>query len=171
MDKDLITFLESEIGAERSQTALPKSGPGVPGFEVKVDGARVVLTRKVGNENVTVKFTVNGSLDHDGPSEEEMDQMAAENPNSPPPMGDVKSRPEFLVEVAKLSGRILAFSCFIESLSAYTPNQAENEKFRIDNFALLNADQVDGYADIILGRAAIENAILLSRAFRMLTDN
>lgn len=148
VDKDLVTFLESEIEAEKSQTTLPKNGPGVPGFEVKSNGANVTLTRKVGNEIITIKLSVNGTVDADGPSEEEMEQMAAnQNENATPPVGDMKSRPEFVVEIAKPSGRILAFNCRIYSQSETLPDQPEADKFEIDGFTVLNADQIDEDGD------------------------
>lgn len=148
VDKDLVHFLESEIEAERNQTTIPKDGPGVPGFETKTNGSRVTLTRKVGNEIVTVKFSVNGSVDAEGPSEEQMEQMS-NNPNEQmePPVGDMKSRPEFTVEISKPSGRILGFVCRIYEASEASAEQPEADKFEILEFTGLNADQIDEDGD------------------------
>ena len=147
-DTDLVQFLESEIEAERNQTVMPKDGPGVPGFETKTVGSRVTLTRKVGKEIVTVKFCVNGSVDADGPSEEQMEQMS-NNPSeqADPPAGDMKSRPEFTVEIAKPSGRILGFICRIFEASEATPDQPDADKFEILEFTGLHADQIDEDGD------------------------
>lgn len=147
VDRDLVTFLDSEIEAEKKQAKLPKSGPGVPGFELKTKGSTLTLTKKVDGETITVKLNVNGSVDPDGPSEEEMEEMSQSSSQETPLAGDMKARPEFVVEISKPDGQILAFNCRLYSESELPPDQPDADKFEIEGFALLNAEDVDEDGD------------------------
>ena len=147
VDRDLVTFLEGEIQAEKEQAKMPKNGPGIPGFEIHTKGSSLTLVKKVNNETVTIKCNVNGSVDTDGPSEEEL-EMAQSNAQDPAGLvGDMKARPEFVVEISKPDGQILAFNCRLYSEGEVPPDQPDADKFEIEGFTLLNAEDVDEYGD------------------------
>lgn len=58
VDKELSTFLTNEIDAEKIQVKNAARGPpGVPGYEVKADGANITLSRKLNDETITVKVS------------------------------------------------------------------------------------------------------------------
>lgn len=138
VDKDLSVFLKSEVEAERQLSKVPQHGPGVPGFEVKTEGANVTLTKQHGSESVCVKFNVNGVLDTEEGEEGEETQS-----NAP----DMRARPDFVVEVKKPNGRILAFTCRLYSEdtasepSSNTPPM--EDKYEIESFTILNPEDVD----------------------------
>ena len=144
VDRDLLTFLESEIEAEKAQAKLPKSGPGVPGFQVTSKGSSLTLVKKQDSETITVRLNVNGSVDTEGPSEEELEAAQA-NPQQV--TGDMKAKPDFVVEISKPDGQILAFNCRLYSDSELPPDQPDADRFEIEGFALLNAEDVDEYGD------------------------
>lgn len=146
VDRDLVAFLEGEIEAEKSQTKMPKNGPGVPGYQIKSKGSSLVLTRKLDNETITVKLNVNGSVDTEGPGEEEM-EMAQSGQQEPAPIGDMKAKPDFVVEISKPDGQILAFNCRLYADSEVPEDQPDADKFEIEGFALLNAEDVDEDGD------------------------
>lgn len=148
VDTDLINFLEGEIRAEKDQSNVPKNGPGVPGFEVKAVGSRITLIRKQNEETITVKLNVNASVDAEGPSEEELEAAQAQGQSPDASMiGDMKSRPDFIVEVAKPNGRILAFNCRLYSNEELPQDQPEADKFEIEGFTILNAEDIDEDGD------------------------
>lgn len=143
VDKDLAVFLKSEVEAEKQLSKVPKNGPGIPGFEVKTEGANVTLTKKAGQELVTVKFNVNGVLDtEDEPSEPVEGQE--------PPMPDMRARPDFVVEISKPNGRILAFTCRLipdEPMEQGAQEGPSEDKFEIESFTVLNAEEIDEDGD------------------------
>ena len=146
-DRELQQYLVDEIQAEKQMVKMPKHGPGVPGFDVTTNGANVTLTRRVVDDKITVKFNVNGSVDTDADEGlEEYEQEATEK--SQPPVGDMKSRPDFVVEIEKPSGKKMVFSCRLYGDQSHIdPAQAEDatkdDKFEIESFAVLNKDDVD----------------------------
>lgn len=146
VDRDLVTFLDSEIQAEKEQTKLPKNGPGVPGFNVTMKGSTVTLVKKVDTETITVILNVNGSVDTDGPSEEELEMGQAQAQENPP-VGEMKARPDFVVQISKPDGKILAFNCRLYAESELPDDQPDADKFEIEGFALLNAEDVDEDGD------------------------
>jgi complement component 1 Q subcomponent-binding protein len=144
----LVSFLDGEIRAEKDQSNVPKSGPGVPGFEVKTVGSRITLVRKQNDETITVKLNVNGSVDTEGPSEEELEAANAQGQAPDASMiGDMKSRPDFTIEIAKPNGRILAFNCRLYTAEELPPDQPEADKFEIEGFTILNAEDIDEDGD------------------------
>ena len=155
VDRDLVTFLDGEIAAEKEQMKLPRNGPGVPGFEVTAKGSSLTLVKKLGSETITVKTNVNGSVDTEGPEEGEL----GEGHGPQDVAGDMKARPDFAVEISKQDGQILAFNCRLYAESELPPDQPDADKFEIEGFALLNAEDVDEYGDwdedLYVGDAAI----------------
>jgi len=131
-DVDLHKFLVEEIKSEKEITQLPKNGKTFPGFDIKTNGADIVLTRKFQNESITVKFNVNASVD-DGAHE--FSENAQEQPEEI--AATMKSKPDFVIEIRKSDKKALVFNCgFLED----TEEAEQTEKtdlFEIQNFYLL----------------------------------
>jgi complement component 1 Q subcomponent-binding protein len=147
VDKDLVTFLDGEVEAEKQQHQPPKAGPGIPGFEVKAQKARIMLTKKFKDETITIKFNINGTV---GTEEEDLDDAGEQQGENPDPnilAGDMKSRPDFVVEIAKPNGRILAFTCRLYSPSEIPPDQPDADRYEIEGFGVLNAEDIDEDGD------------------------
>ena len=148
VDSDLVNFLDGEIKAEREQTNVPKNGPGIPGFEVKTNGSQIRLLRKLNDETITIRFNVNGTVDTEGPSEEDLEAAQAQGHSPDPSMlGDMKARPDFVVEVSKPNGRILAFTCRLYTDTELPADQPEADKFEIEGFTILNTEDLDEDGD------------------------
>ena len=62
--KDLSNFLNEEIKLEQNAQNEQKRGLTVTGFSVKGDGPNITLSKKHNDEDITVKFNINGSLDN-----------------------------------------------------------------------------------------------------------
>lgn len=150
-DKELSQFLNEEIQAEKQMSKLPKHGPGVPGFDVSANGANITLTKKLNEETITVKFNVNGTVDTEGPSEEEFGTAATSGQPEQPPAGDMKARPDFVIEIRKPTGRALVFNCRLYGEEDDTLAEAEDDtkgdKFEIESFGILSKEDVDEAGD------------------------
>ena len=77
---DLSNFLNEEIKLEQEARKSRNELPKVTGFSVKTEGPNVTLTKKHNDEEVIVKFNINGSLDN---GESSIDQAveSAKNEN------------------------------------------------------------------------------------------
>ncbi|RWS01721.1 complement component 1 Q subcomponent-binding protein-like protein [Dinothrombium tinctorium] len=144
-DKDLSVFLEKEIDLEQNMSKkTPQTDSRVPGFEVHEDGSNLTLTRKLNDETITVKLNINASVD---PEESEMPEDYNPQTEEAPHLGELKSKPDFNVEIRKPNGRTLVLSC---SFYRGPPEENENEGetgtpedlFQIENFYILNQDDV-----------------------------
>lgn len=60
---DLAKFLVEEIRLENESCKHKSDLPQITGFNIKADGPSVTLAKTHNNEQITVKFNVNGSLD------------------------------------------------------------------------------------------------------------
>lgn len=82
VSKKLTTFISEEIKLETDSRKSKPAQAKLTGFDVKTEGPIVTATKTHGDENITIVFNVNGSLDDDQP----FDQTAAEkNENQPEP--------------------------------------------------------------------------------------
>ncbi|CAF0724261.1 unnamed protein product [Brachionus calyciflorus] len=131
--KDLSNFLNEEIKLEQEARKNRNELPKVTGFNVKTDGPNVTLTKKFNDEEVTVKFNVNGSLDNEGNVDQAVD--SAKNPEAQTP--DLKSRPVFSVEV-KRGDQVLGFGC--SYLPAEEGSTESVEDFQIDELTVHTGD-------------------------------
>ena len=131
-DADLHKFLIEEIKSEKEISQAPKNGKSIPGFELKENGADILLKRKFQNEEITIKFNVNASVD-DGSSE--LNENAQEKPDEI--VATMKAKPDFVVEIRKSKELALVFNCgFLED--AEEAEQSEKtDLFEIQNFYLL----------------------------------
>lgn len=97
---NLESFLKKEI-IDEQKSDQPRV-TSIEGWDVNKDGTRVTLNKKYMNETITVEFDVNNSVDVEPSYEEDGD------PSSPPNM---VSRPDFIVEIKKGSGKKMKFLC------------------------------------------------------------
>ncbi|XP_071479934.1 complement component 1 Q subcomponent-binding protein, mitochondrial-like [Diadema antillarum] len=124
-DGELVKFLQEEINVEQgSLTDVPK----VPDFDVSIDGADITLARQLNGERVVVKFNVNHSVEMEGGALAEQDQQEA--------APEMRSYPDFSVEVSKEGTNTLRISCAFqrdEALEDQEPDPEEEEElFLID---------------------------------------
>ncbi|XP_077509081.1 complement C1q binding protein P32 isoform X1 [Amblyomma americanum] len=135
-DQELADFLVEEIEAEkkaRKSAQLPK----IEGFDVKLEGSEVTLTRTFNQETVTVRLNVNHSVDA-----EDADEFSANQDNTPE-AGEMKSKPNFTVEIER-DGKKLFFSCTF-SEGGEPEGQAENyaDSFGVAEFAIYEGEWTD----------------------------
>jgi len=114
-DGEIAEFLMEEIQAEKSNQ---RRLTDIKGFEVKQEGAELTLTKKFGNEKVIVSLNVNHTVDSSEP-----DDGSQEAP-------EMKSMPNFEVDIVKSNGKTLSFSCqYIEENPDENNPEAGEEKF------------------------------------------
>lgn len=134
-DQELADFLVEEIEAEkkaRKSAQLPK----IEGFDTKLDGSEVTLTRTFNQETVTVRLNVNHSVDAE-------DAEEFTNQDKAPEPGEMKSKPNFTVEIER-GGKKLFFSCTFNE-TADAEGQAENyaDSFGVAEFAIYEGEWSD----------------------------
>jgi len=147
-DKELAAFLDEEI--ENEMKAQPFGDlPKLEGFEYELDGAEVTLKKKLNNEIITIKTNVNNSVDAD-------DMVMDPNETKEPQETEMKSKPEFTVEIQK-GKKILSFLCtYSQATPEEMPNEEFNDAFQISEISLyegefedstytVSGDIMDGY--------------------------
>jgi len=149
-DQELVQFLTDEIASEVKAQKHPKL-PKIEGFDVKSDQASVHLTKKMGEETITVKLNVNHTVDSEVPE-------AEANPNADKPeLGEMKAKPSFTVEIAK-GNSVLGFTCsYVQEYNREEGDpDAYNDIFNIDevvfhggewkeNTYAVSGEIIDGY--------------------------
>lgn len=148
-DQELADFLVEEIEAEKKARKSAQL-PTIEGFETKLDGSEVTLTRTFNQETVTVRLNVNHSVDA-----EDADEFSANQDKAPEP-GEMKSKPNFTVEIER-GGKKLFFSCtFNETADAEGQTESYADSFGVAEFAIyegewseevytVSGDIMDGY--------------------------
>ncbi|XP_037945035.1 complement component 1 Q subcomponent-binding protein, mitochondrial-like [Teleopsis dalmanni] len=145
-ERELVEFLTEEIIAERKSQKFKNVPTCVDGFNVKLDGAEVELSKVGDKEKIVVNFNVNHTVD----SEEEPEI----NPNDDKPnIGEMRSKPQFEVDIVR-GNTTLSFTC---SFLQGTAQEGEyNDVFGIDEMVLYEnewndkvyavaGDVLDGY--------------------------
>lgn len=129
-DKDLVQFLTEEIKVEKeNHKALPK----LEGFKVEFKGADVILTKEFQGEKIQVQFNVNHTVDSVTPD----DGQSEEAP-------EMKSKPNFEVDITKPGGKNLSFSCsFIYGHNAEEVGQEQPDEIE-DVFAIDEVTMYEG---------------------------
>jgi len=125
-DSEILKFLSEEIATEKqNQKTLPR----LDGWEAKIEGAEVTLTKNSAGEKIIVSLNVNHTVDSAVP-----DDGTGEAP-------EMLSRPNFEVDIVKPNGRTLSFTC------AYVhPEEMEGEGQQQDDdlFAIEEVTMFDG---------------------------
>ncbi|KAH6933373.1 hypothetical protein HPB50_014482 [Hyalomma asiaticum] len=136
-DQELADFLVEEIEAEkkaRKSAQVPK----IEGFDVKTEGSEVTLTRSFNQETITVRLNVNHSVDA-----EDADEFTASQDNAAPEPGEMKSKPNFTVEIER-GGKKLFFSCtFNEAAETEGPSENYADSFGVAEFAIYEGEWTD----------------------------
>jgi len=153
VDSDLAEFLTEEIAAEKGNL---KAAKDIPGFEVKKEGAELTFTKSHGQEKIVVSLNVNHTVDSAEP-----DDGTEEAP-------EMKSQPNFEVDIVKGDGRTLSFSCSFlgndDEQSGNSPDEQFDDAFAIDEVTMFQGedwtekkyavagDILDGYLyDLFMG--------------------
>jgi len=130
-DQDIADFLGDEIAAEKGN--LTKADLPGGGFEVKTEGAEVTFTKQVGAEKIVVSMNVNHTVDSAEP-----DDGSEEAP-------EMKSRPNFEVDIVKTGGKTLSFSCsFTPPPDPADPQAGSSEEAFDDVFAIEEVTMFEG---------------------------
>jgi len=107
-DKDLLAFLKDEIEVEKKAHKAGQFTNNLDGFEVIPDEAVLKLTKKTSDEIVTITLNVNHSVESEFDDQDPNQQLDPKSEN--PPVGDMKSRPAFDVDI-KRGSDTLSFTC------------------------------------------------------------
>lgn len=126
-DSDIAAYLKDEISAEKSN-AKKLVMPG-QGFSVKHEGAEVTFTKKAGDDKVVISMNVNHTVDSAEP-----DDGSQEAP-------EMKSKPNFEVDIVKPSGKTLSFSCsYISADPEDAAQEAMDDVFAIDEVTMFEGE-------------------------------
>lgn len=136
-EQELSQFLAQDIKEERKLSKAPANGPGVPGFDVQASGSELILRRSHGNEQITIKLNVNGTVD--GNPAEFVDDETNAKAQEEPLAGEMRSLPDFLVEIRKKNATTaLVFSCgFLDERVDEAEQPDKADLFEIHNFFVL----------------------------------
>jgi complement component 1 Q subcomponent-binding protein len=148
-DKELVEFLKDEIKMEKqNQKTTGGKLPKIKGFEiVKTEGPNVTLRKTIENETITIKFSVNNSIDDSSldmevdPSQQQQQSDEAHDNTK------MVSKPSFVVEISKGGAKALALQCVFPPSDEYPPaaehDQAEpyEDLIEIQDVALLDKGQ------------------------------
>ncbi len=127
----MFEFLKEEIAAEKENL---KTFKDLPGFEAKQEDAELTFTKMHGDEKIVVSLNVNHSVDSAEP-----DDGSEEAP-------EMKSMPNFEIDIVKKDGRTLSFSCSFISADEQNPGStAEGETFD-DAFTIDEVTMFEGEA-------------------------
>ncbi|XP_076392163.1 complement C1q binding protein P32 isoform X2 [Megachile rotundata] len=129
-EKELVEFLAEEIIAEKKAQKLKTIPTELDGFKVSLNGSQVTLEKKQENETVKISFDINHSVS----SETQPDlEMTSDNPD----LGDIKSKPDFTVNVVR-GNQTLKFTCSFNSEPG-----ASDDIFSIDEISLYTGECTD----------------------------
>jgi complement component 1 Q subcomponent-binding protein len=127
-DGEIVKFLAEEISTEKqNQKSLPK----LEGWEAKLEGAEVTLTKSTAGEKVVVSLNVNHTVDSAEP-----DDGAGEAP-------EMMSRPNFEVDIVKSNGRTLSFTCtYVHPEEMAQEGDGPEDLFAIEEVTMYDGDKV-----------------------------
>ncbi|XP_015514288.1 complement component 1 Q subcomponent-binding protein, mitochondrial [Neodiprion lecontei] len=135
-EKELGLFLAEEIVAEKKAQKMKTIPTELDGFKISLDGAEVTLTKKHGDETITINFNVNHTVDSD--SEPDID-----TPEDKAEFGEMKSKPSFEVDIER-GNQTLGFTCsFNNEPQASGADDGYNDIFGIDEITLYEGEHND----------------------------
>lgn len=124
-DEELLGFLEEEIATEKKMQRSTSIPTTFQGFSVAFDRSEIILTKKVGSEEVIISANVNHSVDAEYGDDPNVKQPPKESAE------EMRSKPNFDVEIKK-GNQILCFNCsFLQ-----TPAEGETQEEFSDIFAI-----------------------------------
>ncbi|ODN04924.1 Complement component 1 Q subcomponent-binding protein, mitochondrial [Orchesella cincta] len=137
-DEELLGFLEEEIATEKKMqrsTSIPST---FQGFSVSFDRSEIILTKKVGNEEVIISANVNHSVDAEFGEDPNVKQ-----PPKEPGTDEMRSKPNFDVEIKK-GNQILCFNCsFLQNAGDGESQEEFSDIFAIDEVCIYEGDWKD----------------------------
>ena len=135
-EKELVEFLAEEIIAEKKAQKLKTIPTELDGFKVSLNGSFVTLEKKQSNETIKISFDINHSVSSDPQPDIE---MSSDNPD----IGDIKSKPQFTIDIVR-GNQTLEFSCnFNSEPGASGANDNYNDIFCIDEISLYEGEGTD----------------------------
>lgn len=146
-ERELVEFLTEEIVAERKAQKLKTLPKELDGFVVAGDGAEVVLTKQLKDEQVVITFNVNHTVDSD--------DLEGEVQSDKQEFAEMRSRPQFEVDLVR-GDTTLGFTCsFLQEPPPATGDEF-NDIFGIDEVTIYKGqwndkvyavagDVLDGY--------------------------
>jgi len=129
-DEAMADFLQGEIEHEQQDmNTLPNS---LQDFRIRAKGTKVVLTKKLGSENVKIEFDINENRNVDEALEEDSEDGA----------GKIVSYPEFTVSITKPSGKTCLINCQYDNAQELDQGMDEDERpvaeqFNIQHVAVI----------------------------------
>eukprot|EP00088_Acartia_fossae_P035958 TRINITY_DN3711_c0_g1_i1.p1 TRINITY_DN3711_c0_g1~~TRINITY_DN3711_c0_g1_i1.p1 ORF type:complete len:259 (+),score=92.88 TRINITY_DN3711_c0_g1_i1:42-779(+) len=128
-DGEIAKFLAEEIASEKSNQ---KSMPRLDGWESKLEGAEVTLTKAgPGGEKLIVSLNVNHTVDSAEP-----DDGQGEAP-------EMLSRPNFEVDIVKPNGRTLSFTCsYLHPDEMSQDPEGQEDIFAIDEVTMFDGEKI-----------------------------
>nr|CAG4648797.1 EOG090X0APE [Polyphemus pediculus] len=135
-EKELVNFLVEEIEEEKKlKKTIPTS---IDGFEVKSNGAKLILTKKTGDETIKIELNINLSVDADAPTQDDTPDI-------------LNSKPPFEVNVIKGNQTVMIGCSFVmEEVTAESPDFYYIEDLTVfegthtDEVYTVSADILDG---------------------------
>ncbi|EFA13033.1 complement component 1 Q subcomponent-binding protein, mitochondrial [Tribolium castaneum] len=125
-ERELVEFLTEEIVLERKAQKSVTLPAELEGFKVGLNGSEVTLNKKVENETIKITFNVNHTVDSD-----ELPKVDSTMDN--PEFGELKSKPEFRIEIVRGSTTFSVLCSFLESDEQ---EEDSNDIFRVDEISL-----------------------------------
>ncbi|XP_023331539.1 complement component 1 Q subcomponent-binding protein, mitochondrial [Eurytemora carolleeae] len=127
-DAEIVKFLAEEIASEKqNQKPLTK----LEGWEVKIEGAEVTLTKSAQGEKIIVSLNVNHTVDSAEP-----DDGTGEAP-------EMMSRPNFEVDIVKSNGKTLSFTCtYVHPEEMAQEGEGPEDLFAIEEVTMYEGDKI-----------------------------
>jgi len=125
-DNELANFLSEEIEQEKKNSRATPLPTALDGFEITLNQSEISLTKKRGDEQITITLNVNHSVESD--YEPETEGKAPEEKDA-----TMRCRPKFDIEILK-GGNTLAFGCsYMNDVEDVVEPQQEEYQ---DNFVI-----------------------------------
>lgn len=129
-ERELVEFLTEEIVAEKKAQKEQTLPIEIEGFQVKLNGADVELTKHTEKEKIVISFNINHTVDTD--DETEANQSADKREFS-----EMRSKPQFEVDIVKTS-QTLSFTCSF--LQSEAQDDEYNDVFGIDEITVYDGE-------------------------------
>lgn len=134
-ERELVEFLTEEIVAEKKAQKVKTIPTQIDGFNVKLNGADVELSRETKTEKIVISFNVNHTVDTD--EDPDIDPNAEKSD-----LGEMKSKPTFEVDIVK-GKKTLSFTCSFLQGGSTTDQEGYNDVFGIDEITLFEGEWND----------------------------
>jgi len=137
-DNELANFLGEEIETEKKNQRATPLPTALDGFEISLNQSEISLTKKRGDEQITITLNVNHSVESD--YEPETEGKAPEEKDT-----TMRCRPKFDIEILK-GGNTLAFGCsYLNDVEdVVEPQQDEyQDNFVIDELTMFKEEWGD----------------------------